>query len=688
MISKETKDKIIETARIEEVVGDFVELKKRGTSLIGNCPFHNEKTPSFYVSVSKGIYKCFGCGAGGDSLKFVMEHEKYSYPEALRYLANKYAIEVEEVERSPAQMAAQDKRESLYVLSQWAGKFFKDTLWQTQLGQAIGLNYFKERGYREDIIKKFDLGYSPDNWTALVDEARKAGFTDTYLKEVGLAIERDDQSLYDRFRSRVMFPIHNLTGRIIGFGGRTLKTDKKIPKYVNSPESEIYHKSNVLYGLNFAKKAIAAEDNCYLVEGYADVLSVHQAGVENVVSSSGTSLTEGQIRLISRFTKNVTILFDGDAAGIKASLRGTDMLLKEGLNVKILLFPDGEDPDSYVQRYGAIAFKEYIAKNQQDFIFFKTHILLKDAAHDPIKRAEVIRDVVESIALIPDEIKVAVFIRECSTLLSIEESILLNELNKIRIGVARKQDTKDLQQSRAVRNPGMGSQPYMGGGDMPPPEFFMTPEELAASGGAAAGNGQGVDAGTMGAGAMGAVAPQGKITADILMEREIVRILLNYGDYLATWEGDGDIPVAALLLGSIDDVTFEDNASESIINTYREFINREEIPDPKQFYSHQDAEVVDLAISCVASRYSLSPNWNDDKRKIYVTQEHEVLNALVISAIYRIKKRKIEVEMSKIREELKTEQDVSNLEILIVNYQKLKEAEKMLGAFLGNTIVK
>lgn len=683
MISKETKDKIIETARIEEVVGDFVELKKRGTSLIGNCPFHNEKTPSFYVSVSKGIYKCFGCGAGGDSLKFVMEHEKYSYPEALRYLANKYAIEVEEVERSPAQMAAQDKRESLYVLSQWAGKFFKDTLWQTQLGQAIGLNYFKERGYREDIIKKFDLGYSPDNWTALVDEARKAGFTDTYLKEVGLAIERDDQSLYDRFRSRVMFPIHNLTGRIIGFGGRTLKTDKKIPKYVNSPESEIYHKSNVLYGLNFAKKAIAAEDNCYLVEGYADVLSVHQAGVENVVSSSGTSLTEGQIRLISRFTKNVTILFDGDAAGIKASLRGTDMLLKEGLNVKILLFPDGEDPDSYVQRYGAIAFKEYIAKNQQDFIFFKTHILLKDAAHDPIKWAEVIRDVVESIALIPDEIKVAVFIRECSTLLSIEESILLNELNKIRIGVARKQDTKDLQQSRAVKNPGMGSQPYMGGGDMPPPEFFMTPEELAASGGAAAGNGQGVDAG-----AMGAVAPQGKITADILMEREIVRILLNYGDYLATWEGDGDIPVAALLLGSIDDVTFEDNASESIINTYREFINREEIPDPKQFYSHQDAEVVDLAISCVASRYSLSPNWNDDKRKIYVTQEHEVLNALVISAIYRIKKRKIEVEMSKIREELKTEQDVSNLEILIVNYQKLKEAEKMLGAFLGNTIVK
>ncbi len=671
MISKETKDKIIDAARIEEVVGDFVDLKKRGTSLIGNCPFHNEKTPSFYVSVSKGIYKCFGCGAGGDSLKFVMEHEKYSYPEALRYLANKYSIEVEEVERSPAQLAAQDKRESLYVLSQWAGKFFKDTLWQSEMGQAVGLNYFKERGYREDIIQKFDLGYSPDHWTALVEEAQKSGFSEAYLKEVGLAIERDDKSLYDRFRGRVMFPIHNLTGRIIGFGGRTLKTDKKVPKYVNSPESEIYHKSNVLYGLNFAKKAISSEDNCFLVEGYADVLSCHQAGVENVVSSSGTSLTEGQIKLISRFTKNVTILFDGDAAGIKASLRGTDMLLKEGLNVKILLFPDGEDPDSYVMKYGAEAFKSYITAHQQDFIFFKTNILLKDAAHDPIKRAEVIRDVVESIALIPDEIKVAVFIRECSSLLSIEEPILLNELNKIRIGLAKKQDAKDLQASKANSSSAPGSAPYMGAQDMPPPEFFMTPEEMQASGM------QANDSPVL-----------EKITPEILQEREIVRILLNYGDYLATWEGDGDIPVAALLLGSIDDVTFEDKASAYIVSIYRESIDREEIPDPKIFYSDEDAAVVDLAVTAVASRYSLSPNWNDDKRKIYVTQEHEHLKTLVISAIYRIKKRKIELQMFKIREEMKTEQDTVNLELLIVNYQKLKEAEKLLGGLLGNTIVK
>jgi len=407
LIKQEVIDKVLETARIEEVVGDFVDLKKRGTSLIGNCPFHHEKTPSFHVSVSKGIYKCFGCGVGGDSLKFVMELEKFSYPEAIRYLADKYSIQIEEVERSPAQLAAQDKRESLYVLSAWAGKFFAEQLWKTEMGQVIGLNYFKERGYTEDIIKKFELGYSPEEWTALVDKAQVAGFHPDYLAASGLAIERDDKSLYDRFRGRVMFPIHNLTGRVIGFGGRTLKTDKKIAKYVNSPESEIYHKSDVLYGLNFAKKAIMEEDNCYLVEGYADVLSVHQAGVENVVSSSGTSLTTGQIKLISRFTKNVTILYDGDEAGIKASLRGTDMLLQEGLNVKVLLFPDGNDPDSYVQKFGAAAFKDYVKSNQQDFIFYKTNILLRDASNDPIKRAEVIRDVVESIALIPDEIKVS-----------------------------------------------------------------------------------------------------------------------------------------------------------------------------------------------------------------------------------------------------------------------------------------
>jgi len=665
LIAKETIDKVLDTARIEEVVGDFVDLKKRGTSLIGNCPFHNEKTPSFYVSVAKGIYKCFGCGVGGDSVKFVMELEKFSYPEAIRFLANKYHIEIEEQERTPAQIAAQDKRESLYVLSQWAGKFFKNHLWETDLGKSIGLSYFKERGYREDIIKKFELGYSPDQWTALVDEANKSGYADAYLTEIGLAIARDDKSLYDRFRGRVIFPIQNLTGRIIGFGGRTLKTEKSVPKYVNSPESEIYHKSDVLYGLNHAKKAIVDHDLCYLVEGYADVIAMHQAGVENVVSSSGTSLTSGQIKLISRFTKNVVILYDGDAAGIKASLRGTDMLLEEGLNVKVLLFPDGNDPDSYIKEVGSTAFKDYIALHQEDFIFYKTHILLKDAKDDPIKRAEVIRDVVESIALIPDEIKVSVFIRQCSSLLDIEERVLLSELNKIRINKAKSVEKKHQQKSNSTGTISIGPD-----GDMPPADFFLTEQEKA-------------DAGI----ANPVIEPQ-QITPEVLQEREIIRILLNYGQELVTWEGDGDIPVAPYLLGSIDDIDFEDKASQIIVAEFKKQAENFEVPEAKFFLSHQNADVVNLAVDCVATRYEISPNWNDDKRKIYVTREIEHLKELIIQAIYRIKKRKFEREMHKIREELKSPLAPEDLEIVLSKYQKLKEAEQTLGQLLGNTIVK
>ncbi|PRD46351.1 DNA primase [Sphingobacterium haloxyli] len=661
MIKKETIEKVLDAARIEEVVGDFVDLKKRGTSLIGNCPFHNEKTPSFHVSVPKGIYKCFGCGAGGDALKFVMELEKYSYPEAIRYLADKYSIPVEEVERSPAQLAAQDKRESLYVLSAWAGKYFKEQLWNTPSGQSIALTYFKERGYQESIITKFDLGYSPDQWTALSEAAVESGFHKDYLKEIGLAIERDDNSLYDRFRGRVIFPIHNLTGRVIGFGGRTLKTEKAVPKYVNSPESDIYHKSDVLYGLHFAKKAIKDNDVCYLVEGYADVLSMHQAGVENVVSSSGTSLTSGQIRLISRFTNNVVILYDGDAAGIKASLRGTDMLLEEGLNVKVLLFPDGNDPDSYIQRYGSTAFKEHIVKHQEDFIFYKTNILLKDTDGDPIKRAEVIREVVESIALIPDEIKVSVFIQQCSHLLDIEERVLLTELNKIRIQKARAQDRKVQHASKTSNE----DAPM----DMPPADFFLTDEERT----------QGVSSAGEGAQA---------ITSDILQEREIVRILLNYGAELAVWEGDGDIPIAPLLLNALDDIVFDDRASAFIVNTFKQQAESFEIPDTKYFFSHEDKDVQDLAITCVTTPYELSPNWNDEKRKIYVREEREHLRELTMQAIYRIKKRKVEKEMIRIREELKTTVSGEDIEILLAKYQKLKEAAKVLGDFLGNIVVK
>lgn len=658
MIKQEVVDKVLDTARIEEVVGDFVPLKKRGTSLIGNCPFHDEKTPSFNVSVAKGIYKCFGCGAGGDSLKFVMEIEKLSYPEAIRYLANKYHIQVEEVERSPEQMAKQDKRESLFVLSKWAGQYFVDQLWDSEEGRSIGLSYFKERGYREDIIRKFALGYSPDKWEALVTAAEQAGFQKEYIKEIGLAIQREDQSMYDRFRGRVIFPIFNVTGRAIGFGGRTLKTEKSVPKYVNSPESEIYHKSDVLYGLNLAKKAISDTDICYLVEGYADVISMHQAGVENVVSSSGTSLTSGQIRLISRYTKNVTILYDGDAAGIKASLRGTDMLLEEGLNVKVLLFPDGHDPDSYVQKFGSAHFKEYIDKHPEDFVFFKTNILLKDSGNDPVKRAEVIRDVVESISLIPDEIKVSLYIRQCSTLLDMEERILLSELNKMRINKSAAKEKKAAASAS----------------DQPPAEFFaamMGSDEVAAI-------------------PQPATTPQStKLSPEILQERELIRILLNYGNELVTWDPEVEnMPIAPYLINNFDDISFEDPASAYIFDVFKKKMATFDIPEAKHFISDQQPGVSDLAVTLIATRYELSPNWNDDKRKIYVTTELDHLKSLVTETVYRLKKRKVERELQKIREELKSPQSAVDLEILMAKYKKYKDMEMMLGEYLGNTIVK
>ncbi|MGK6350480.1 DNA primase [Parapedobacter sp. DT-150] len=645
MIKQEVIDKLLDAARIEEVVGDFVDLKKRGSSLIGLCPFHNEKTPSFNVSVSRGIYKCFGCGAGGDAVRFVMEHEKYSYPEALKYLGRKYHIDVEETERTPEQLAVQDKRESLFIVTNWAGKFFREVLWDTEEGRTIGLNYFKERGYREDIIQKFELGYSPEAWTALHEQARAAGYRDEFLEATGLIIRKDDGSAYDRFRGRVMFPIHNLTGRILGFGGRTLKTDKKAPKYVNSPESEVYHKSDVLYGLYFAKKAILDADNCYLVEGYADVISMHQAGVEHVVSSSGTSLTSGQIRLISRYTKNVTILYDGDEAGIKASLRGMDMLLQEGLNVKVLLFPDGNDPDSYVQRFGSTAFKQYIAAHQQDFIFYKTHVLLRDAGNDPVKRAGVIHDVVESIALIPDAIKASVFVRECSALLDIEERILIAELNKIRIAQSRKAANK--------------------------PERVPQPGETLESAASAT-----------------AADPVERTSSDVLQEREIIRILLHYGHMPATWETNADIPIAPLMLNGLNDLSFEDAACLSIINIYRDHIARNALPNERVFVAHPDRHISDLAVDLLATKYSLSPNWNDEKRKIYVSHESERLEDLVYSAIYRIKKRKVEQQIIRIREEMKTETDGANMELILANYQKLKDVSKVIAEKLGTIVVK
>ena len=430
MIDQSTVARIFDSAEITEVVSDFVTLKKRGVNFLGLCPFHNEKSPSFTVSPAKGIYKCFGCGKGGNSVNFIMEHEHLDYVGALKYLAKKYHIEVVEKELSPEQERQKNDRESMMIVNSFAQKSFTQNLYEHAQGMAIGMGYMRERGFRDDIIKKFQVGYCLEAWDAFSNHALDCGYKKEYLVKTGLSIEKENR-LLDRFRGRVIFPIHGIAGRVQAFGGRILKNDAKAAKYLNSPESEVYHKSRILYGIFQAKKSIVQNEKCFLVEGYTDVLSFHQAGIENVVASSGTALTADQIRLIKRFTNNITIIYDGDAAGIKASLRGIDLVLEQEVNVKVLLLPQGEDPDSFSRTMGASELMEYIEKNESDFIVFKTNLLLKDAKDDPVKRANLIIDIVRSIAIIPDGIVRAVYVRECSNILNVDERVLYTEINKI-----------------------------------------------------------------------------------------------------------------------------------------------------------------------------------------------------------------------------------------------------------------
>jgi DNA primase, catalytic core len=432
MIDQTTIDRILDAARIQDVVSEYVTLRKRGVNLLGLCPFHNEKTPSFIVSPAKGICKCFGCGKGGNAVHFIMEVEQLQYYDALKFLAKKYNIEFEERELTDEEKAARNARESLLLVNEFAQKYFSDVLLNHADGKALGLSYFQERGFREDIIRKFQLGFSLDERDAFTRSALKAGYNKEFLLQTGLTLEYDNGAMYDRFRARVMFPVHTLSGKVIAFGGRVMKKDEKSAKYVNSPESEIYHKSNELYGIYFAKQAIVKQERCFLVEGYTDVISMHQSGIENVVSSSGTSLTVGQIRLIHRFTENVTVIYDGDAAGIKASIRGIDMLLEDGLNIKVLLLPDGEDPDSFARKTNASDFIEYVEKNSTDFMRFKTRLLLNDAGNDPIKRAGLVQDIVHSISVIPNAAVRIEYVKECATLLNVDEAMLYHEINKLK----------------------------------------------------------------------------------------------------------------------------------------------------------------------------------------------------------------------------------------------------------------
>jgi len=641
MITKPTIDRIMEATDIVEVIGEFVQLKKRGANYVGLSPFANERTPSFTVSPAKGIFKDFSSGKGGSAVTFLMELEKFTYPEALKWLAKKYGIEVEETVESFENKEEENRRESLMIVTAYAAKFFHESLLDTEEGQNIGLSYFKERGFSNETIRKFELGYSPDQWEAFTGQALKDGYQQQFLEESGLSVKRDNGSLYDRYRGRVMFPIHSFTGRVIAFGGRTLKSDKNVPKYVNSPESDIYHKSNVLYGLYFAKKAIREEDNCFLVEGYADVLSVFQAGVENVVASSGTSLTVEQIRLIGRFTKNITILYDGDAAGIKASLRGLDMILEEGLNVKVVLFPDGHDPDSYVRLLGSSGFKNYIEQHKKDFILYKTNLLLREVDNDPIRKAEVIRDVIESIAKIPDFIKVSIYIKQCSQLLDIEERSLIAEVNKIKIGKQKKYiDQQIIEKEKAVI-----SIP-----DIEPTKNSSNYEDEA-------------------------------------QERELIRILVTYGNKLIDWDGIADTYIGSFIIAHINDVTFENKLRQDFIRIYTQELDNGKLPDEAFFINYSRWDIADLCIELLLSVYVLSPNWVE-LHSISTKDETKDMKATVLGSIFHLKKQKVERMKNDILKQLKVCNIPDEEEILLSQYTHVKKVEKSIADFLGIVILK
>ncbi len=646
MIDKQTIARILDAAMIEEVIGEFVKLKKSGANFKGLSPFNNEKTPSFFVSPSKGIFKDFSSGKGGNVVTFLMEHEHLSYPEALRYLAQKYSIEIQEESYTPEDTEAQNEREALLALNGFAQKFFSDQLFDTEKGKAIGLEYFKNREFKSDTITKFQLGYSPDEWDVLTKHAQEEGYKKEYLEKTGLTIVKDDKS-YDRFRGRVIFPIHNITGRVLGFGGRTLSKDDKIPKYVNSPESEIYNKSQVLYGLFFAKSAIIRSDNCYLVEGYTDVISLHQAGIENVVASSGTSLTGEQIRLIKRYTPNITILYDGDPAGIKASFRGIDMVLEQGMNVRVVLFPDGEDPDSYARKYRRQELEELITNEAKDFIRFKTSLLLDDAAGDPIKRAGLIKEIVGSISLIPDQIYRSVYVKECSALLEVAEQTLMNELNKI----LRQRSYKKAQEVAAQQEPEEVEYPT------------------------------------------GKKVEEDKLDSEF-QERDVIRLMLMYSHHEFTiYEEDGDkkpvehtVSVGQYITEEItqDEIKFRNPVYQRIFDEFsRKFINGED-PDEKLFITHENEQIVATVIDMVSSPYELSENW--EKHRIYVMSEKDKLRNAVEGTVLSFKSQTIRVMINDLQKEIKEAKDDDTTMELVARLKDLKEISKKINAQLGRVV--
>ncbi len=656
MIAKTTIDQVYETARVEEVIGDFVQLKKSGSNFKGLSPFTDERTPSFMVSPVKQIWKDFSSGKGGNVVAFLMEHEHFSYPEAIRYLAKKYNIEIEETEQSDEQKEQANERESMYLVSEYAQDYFVKTLWHTESGKAIGLSYFKERGFREATIKKFGLGYSHDEWEAFTRTALEEGYQLEFLEKTGLTIVKEQagggRKTFDRFKGRVIFPIHSMSGRVLGFGGRILTSDKKAAKYLNSPESEIYHKSKVLYGIYFAKQAIAKADNCYLVEGYTDVIQMQQCGIENVVASSGTALTPEQIRLINRLTRNITVLFDGDAAGLRASLRGIDLILEQGMNVKVCTFPEGEDPDSFAKNNPYEDVLRYLQENAKDFIQFKTSLLAVEAANDPIKRAETVRDIVRSIAKIPDLIQQEIYIQECARILQVSEEVLYNTLaqrNKKDIA----ETTKKLKQQQKA--------------------FEVVKNEKLVE----------------------------QVDVQFELERKIIEILLLYGkekqqfeDLLLKENEDGQLilepeTVEAKVYEKVyldlqeDEIELSNHSFREIYHHLVRKLNENEDFSVTSFMGELNQEYVGQVSSLLMEdeKYTLH-NW--ERKDIYPKEKQQGIAQLVSETILTLRCNLIKSRIAKLRKDTQDSND-HNAEILeeIMNYLQLN---KLLNAKLNRVL--
>lgn len=655
-IDPETVERIKQTAAVADVIGDYVTIKKKGANYWACCPFHGEKTPSFSISPSKGIYKCFGCGKAGDSVRFIMDIEGLGYGEALRHLAKKYGIEIQEEEMTDDQMNRQNERESLFIILEYAKEFFKNQLHETEEGKSIALPYFKERGFSDATIQTFDLGYSPESWDLFVKTAIKQGYSQEIIEKAGLVTQRNEEGkVYDRFRNRVIFPIHNVSGKVIAFGARILKSDaskSSQAKYLNSPETEVYHKSSILYGIAQAKNEIRNLDVCYLVEGYTDVISLHQAGIKNVVASSGTSLTTDQIKLIARFTKHVTVLYDGDNAGIKAALRGMDLILEEGLQVNLVVFPEGNDPDSFVRKIGSEAFLEYIKNEAKDVISFQANLFMKEAGDDPFKKSELIKEMVQSISKIPDAIQRSLFIQKTASLMRLEEDVLISELNKIHLK-GLKQKSSGVNQEG---NKQLSEQEYHELQGL----FEPTDHESA---------------------------PQVQNLA-YYQESECIRLIMNFGHLEINSEAAPGLTLTQYMIDELDDTEFQLPIYQKILAICREEIRQNKLLNQEFFLHHSEEEIQKIAIDFAAEKHNLSDLWKD-KHEIRVSREEEMLEDLAYKNVLRLRKVYNDQKLHEVLNLLdKADGASEEINALLLEFIQLKEIQKNISQELGTVIEK